>query len=91
MYWFTLYYLRWVAFWRLPETAAIRRACTPSYLRRVEILRLVWLFLVIGLALIGQLVVLIAGLLLMTFLSFMFLDEAQPVTEAVKHRSKPRK
>lgn len=91
MNWLTFFYLRWIDFWRLPVTDEIRRVHSKSHTRRVDILRLVWLFLVLALAMIGQLVLLIVGLLFMTFVSFMFLDEAEPVTLTVKHSSRRHK
>lgn len=75
MYWASLLFLRWIGFWRLPETEQTRRIQSQSYLRRVEWLKNSWIVLLIGLLLSGQLFLLIFGVILMTFVSFMFLDE----------------
>ncbi len=91
MYSLMLFYLRWVAFWRLPESDDMRRVRTQSHLRRVNLLRPVWLIAVLVLSVFGQVAVLIGGLLFMTFLSFMFLDEAvQPVPVKVEQRSEQK-
>ena len=75
MYLLSYLYLSWVNFWRLPESAQTRRTLTAAYQRKLHILRLVWLALVISLAALGQPVALISGIILMTFLTFMVLDE----------------
>ncbi|MEJ2042393.1 MAG: hypothetical protein P8X74_07500 [Reinekea sp.] len=91
MYRLMLFYLKWIGFWRLPETVETKRVQTQNHLRRVDILRLIWLALVIVLVAVGQAVLFVVGVLLMTFLSFMFLDEAQPATAKVEQRLERRR
>lgn len=75
MYWVSYFYLCWVNFWRLPVSVHTERTQSREYQRKVDFLRLLWLAVVISLALVGQLVVLVVGIIFMTFLTFMFLDE----------------
>lgn len=74
-YWCTLWVLRWWGFWRLPKTAASARVETAKHCRKVVRVRWLWS--------VGLLVVLafpvpafaVAWVLLLTFLSFVLLDE----------------
>jgi hypothetical protein len=69
------WYLCWIDFWRLPETHHSRRCETKAYQYRFKYLRNVWFVVLACLAVLGQPVLLIFGVTLLTFVSLMFLDE----------------
>lgn len=75
MYRLSLLYLLWIHFWRLPETVETRRVQTKEHCMRVKMLKPVWLVSVGVLLATGLWPVLMVGLMLLTFVSFMFLDE----------------
>jgi hypothetical protein len=75
MYRLSLLYLLWIHFWRLPETEETRRVQTQEHCMRVKMLKPVWIVSVGGLLATGLWPALMAGLILLTFVSFMFLDE----------------
>lgn len=75
MYWVSLYFMRWIQFWRVPETASTKRVESRSHCRRVQWIKNVWMIMLPALLITGQLALLTFGVVFMTFLSFMFLDE----------------
>ena len=76
MYRLSVLYFCWIQFWKLPETEHTRRVNTEKHLRRVHQIKLAWIVMLCGLLVIPQLAFVIFSLLFMTFVSFMFLDEA---------------
>lgn len=74
-YWCSFWLLRWWQFWRMPETEHTRRVETARHRIKVDWVRRLWF--------VGALIVLavpsppfaVAGGLLLTFLSFVLLDE----------------
>jgi len=76
MYWLCYFYFWWINFWRLPETTQTRRARSAGYEKKVIILRVVWFLSVLFMSATGHLAFFISGLIFLTFLSFMFLDES---------------
>ena len=76
MHWLILLFLRWVQFWRLPDTDQTRRVATRSYAEKVHRLKNAWIVVLVLLVSSGQVVLVTFGVILMTFISFMFLDEA---------------
>lgn len=75
MYWLSYFYLNWINFWRLPETEHTLRVNSSAHRQKLSFVRIVWIVSLMLLGLIGQPVVLMVGVVLLTFLSFMFLDE----------------
>ena len=75
MYLLSLFYVRWINFWRLPETRETRRTESADYVRRVDFLRTLWILCLPMLAITGQPAFFITGIMLLVFVSFMFLDE----------------
>lgn len=77
MYFLSLFYFKWLLFWRLPETEHSQRTKTSSYLKKLDMVRVAWMLAMLVMAAVGHLAFLIGGTLFMTFTSFMFLDESE--------------
>jgi hypothetical protein len=73
--WLNLIYLQWINFWRLPETSHSKRCESEVHRQKIRLLKTVWSISLILLSLVGGLLSLVIGGLLLTFLSFMLLDE----------------
>ena len=75
MFRLSLFYFHWIAFWRLPVTDDSIRVESSNYLRKLVWVRYGWLAGVTGLTATGQVAFFVSGILMMTFISFMVLDE----------------
>lgn len=74
-YWCSLWLLRWWQFWRMPETSASRRVKTAKHQVKVEWVRRLWIIGAILVWLVPSPPFAVAAGLLLTFLSFVLLDE----------------
>ena len=74
-YWCSLWLLRWWQFWRMPETTSSRRVKTAKHRVKVEWVRRLWLIGAVLVWLVPSPPFAVAAGLLLTFLSFVLLDE----------------